>query len=208
MTRPTIRLLALLLILRVGHATTPALLQAQTIWVEGEKPARSTMSRHPWWYDQVKKNLLSGSDWISNWSDDKDGVAEYVIEVPVTGHYALWIRANPVGTRLAYLIGSGKWTPIDMTEGAIDTINVAADDKPDLRFLAWKKAGEIALTRGRHTISFRMSSENHHHGALDAFVFTTKPFLPSGTMRPGEAKGVLQPARHLALPARTRHLQP
>ena len=27
--------------------------------------------------DQVKWNLLSGSDWISNWSDDKDGVAEY-----------------------------------------------------------------------------------------------------------------------------------
>ena len=115
MKRPTIRLLALLLILRVGHATFPVLLQAQTIWVEGEKPARSTMSRHPWWYDQVKKNLLSGSDWISNWSDDKDGVAEYVIEVPATGHYTLWIRANPVGTRLAYLIDSGKWTPIDMT---------------------------------------------------------------------------------------------
>jgi hypothetical protein len=100
--RPTIRLLALLLILRVGHATTPALLQAQTIWVEGEKPARSTMSRHPWWYDQVN------------------------------------------------------------------------------------------LTRGRHTISFRMSSENHHHGALDAFVFTTKPFLPSGTTRQGETNGVLR----------------
>ncbi|MGO9813862.1 MAG: hypothetical protein ACLP53_24270 [Isosphaeraceae bacterium] len=79
MKRPTIRLLALLRILRVGHATIPALLQAQTIWVEGEKPARSTMSRHPWRYDQIKKNLLYGSDWISNWSDDKDGVAEYVI---------------------------------------------------------------------------------------------------------------------------------
>ena len=65
MTQPTIRLLALLLMLRMGNATTPALLQAQTIWVEGKKPARATMSWHPWWYDQVKKNLLSGSDWIS-----------------------------------------------------------------------------------------------------------------------------------------------
>ena len=33
-----------------------------------------------------------------------------------------------------------------------------------------------------------MSSENHHHGALDAFVLTTEPFLPSGTQRPGKAK--------------------
>ncbi len=78
-----------------------------------------------------------------------------------------------------------------LAAGAIDTVNVAADDKPDLRFLAWKNAGEIALTKGRHTIAFRMSSENHHHGALDAFVLTTKPFLPSGTMRPGEASGLV-----------------
>ena len=95
----------MVLIVPLAIALLPAPVPGQTIWVEGEKPARSTMSRHPWWYDQVKKNLLSGSDWISNWSDDKDGVAEYVIKGPVTGHYTLWIRANPVGTRLAYLIG-------------------------------------------------------------------------------------------------------
>ena len=173
-------------------ALLSAAVPAQTVWVEGEKPARATMTRHPWWYDKVKNNLLSGGDWISNWSDDTDGVAQYAFQVPAAGRYALWVRANPVGTRLAYMLDSGKWTSIDMAEGALDTVNVAADDKPDLRFLAWKKAGEISLTKGRHTISFRMSSENHHHGALDAFVLTTRPFLPSGTMRPGEAGGVAQ----------------
>ncbi len=150
------------------------------------------MSRHPWWYDQVKKNLLSGGDWISHWSDDRDGTIEYALQVPATAHYHFWIRANPVGTRLAYRMDSGAWTPIDMAENLLDTVNVAADDKPDLRFLAWKRVGDLALSRGRHTISFRMSSENHHHGAIDVFALTTRPFLPRGTARPEEAKGLVQ----------------
>ena len=46
-----------------------------------------------------------------------------------------------------------------MEAGAIDSVNVAADDKPDLRFLAWKKVGEVPLSRGRHTVAFRMSKK-------------------------------------------------
>ena len=57
------------------------------------------------------------------------------------------MRANPVGTRLTYMVERGKWTPIDMTADAIDTVNVAADDKPDLRFLAWKEVGELSRSR-------------------------------------------------------------
>ena len=57
--------------------------------------------------------MLSGSDWISNWSDDKDGVAE--VRHPGSGDGSLhaldqgktWL--DPV----AYPIDSGKWTPID-----------------------------------------------------------------------------------------------
>ena len=41
-------------------------LQAESVWIEGEKPVKSTMNRHPWWYDQVKKDQLSGGDWITN----------------------------------------------------------------------------------------------------------------------------------------------
>ena len=41
-------------------------LQAESVWIQGEKPVKSTMNRHPWWYDQVKKDQLSGGDWISN----------------------------------------------------------------------------------------------------------------------------------------------
>src|SRR5580704_7588009 len=47
-----------------------------TIWIEGENPTVNKMNRHPWWYDQVKRDQLSGGDLISNWSD-KPGEAEY-----------------------------------------------------------------------------------------------------------------------------------
>ena len=32
------------------------------IWVEGESPQSQSMTRHPWWYDKVKKDQLSGGD--------------------------------------------------------------------------------------------------------------------------------------------------
>jgi len=34
---------------------------AAWIWVEGENPTVNRMNRHPWWYDQVKKELFSGA---------------------------------------------------------------------------------------------------------------------------------------------------
>jgi len=61
---------------------SPGSALGQTIWVEGERPARSNMNRHPWWYDQVKKDQLSGGDWISNFSEEKEGEAEYTFDVP------------------------------------------------------------------------------------------------------------------------------
>jgi hypothetical protein len=160
---------------------------AQTIWREAEKPDHSTMNRHPWWYDKVKRDQLSGGDWISNFSEAKEGLADYQIEVPKAGRYTFWVRANPVSTKLSYALDRDDWTPIAMEKDSFDGVNVADDGKPDLRFLAWKKVGELSLTKGRHVVRFRMHSDNNHHGALDAFVLTTEPFQPSGTRKPGDA---------------------
>jgi hypothetical protein len=51
-------------------------LSAATVWQEGESPAASTMHRHPWWFDKVKQELLSGGDWISNFAKE-EGTADY-----------------------------------------------------------------------------------------------------------------------------------
>jgi hypothetical protein len=181
--RPLLIVIAALLL--SGNTTSAA-----TIWREGEKPDSQTMNRHPWWYDKVKTAELSGGDWISNFSKEKEGTAKYTIEAPQAGEYAFWVRANPVGTKLSYALDNGKETEIDFAE-AIDSKNIAEDGKLDIRFIAWASAGKLQLAKGKHTLTFRMHSDNSNHGGLDCFVLTTESFTPSGTKKPGEKEAAV-----------------
>ena len=156
------------------------------IWIEGEAPSESTMHRHPWWYDKVKRDALSGGDWISNFDKDHEGVATYKFDVPAPGDYTLWVRANPaVHARLSWQLGGGPWNEIDFKD-ARGTQNIAADNKPDLRFLAWTKAGRVPLRSGPHAIVWKIHSgaEFTNHGGIDCFVFTRIPFVPQGAQKP------------------------
>src|SRR5258708_38849911 len=108
----------------LGGLLLSAPLRASVIWTEAEKPMRSTMHRHPWWYDKVKTDQLSGGDFISNWSD-KPGEAEYAVEAPKAGEYAFWVRANPVGTKLSYQLNDGAWTAIDLAADKREDTNIA-----------------------------------------------------------------------------------
>ncbi len=58
---------------------TPIPANAAWIWVEGEKPAKAAVQRHPYWYDQVKRDQLSGGDFLSNWGD-RPGEASYRVQ--------------------------------------------------------------------------------------------------------------------------------
>lgn len=156
--------------------------RADWIWVEGEKPAKSTMHRHPYWYDQVKRGELSGGDLISNF-DDRSGEAAYRFHSRSAGPYELWARANPVQAKLSYRLNDGEWAAIDMA-GAREPTNIAADGKPDLRFVAWLRVGKVALKKGTNVIAFRMEGPNHNHGFLDCFVLIDEPFAPRGALKP------------------------
>jgi len=166
--------------------------EVHTIWQEGEKATQSNVKPHPWWYDKVKTGELSGGGWISNFSKEQEGTAEYRIEVPANGTYHFWVRANPTGTKLSYRLGTGAWTPIDTTR-AVDVINIAEDGKPDLRFIGWMNAGDLKLERGTATVAFKMNSENANHGGLDVFVLTTGSFTPAGKTKPGESGSAAAP---------------
>ncbi|MFW6189828.1 MAG: hypothetical protein ACOC7T_05270 [Planctomycetota bacterium] len=155
-----------------------------TIWREGESADVKSVTRHPWWYDKVKAEQLSEGEWISNWGNEPGTVA-YDLPVPEAGDYALWLRANPASAKLSYRVDAGDWRPVPLEE-AEDRINVAADEAVDLRFVGWVKAGRLRLEEGRHTLRFKMHSENNNHGAIDAFVLSTEPFTPHGTAKPAE----------------------
>src|SRR5947209_248140 len=160
--------------------------RASWIWVEGERPVKAAMNRHPFWYDQVKTDQLSGGGFISNWNESKAGEALYRVTAPEAGDYDFWVRANPVQARLAYKINDGPLSPIDLEKNQEGNTNIAADGKVDLRFIAWVRVGKVSLKKGANTVLFRMDSKNNNHGYLDCFVLANEPFSPRGIARPDE----------------------
>ena len=121
---------------------------------------------------------------ISNFHD-QPGEASYRFTAPLAGEYELWVRANPVQAKLSYRLNDGPLAPINVDKG-LESTNIAADGKPDLRFLAWAKAGKVSLKKGTNSIRFRMDSPNNNHGYLDCFVFANEPFTPRGAIKPDQ----------------------
>ena len=161
------------------------------LWVEGEAAKTRQVAPPHSWYNSIKKDLLSGGDWVSNFSD-KDGLVGYEVQVPKAATYTLWVRANPIGAALAWKIGDGPWKEVP-TGKAVDQVNLASDNRPDMRFIAWMNAGPVELQPGTVTITFKMHSGNMHHGGIDCFCLTTKPFTPNGARRPGQKLGLADP---------------
>ncbi|MCC5848859.1 MAG: hypothetical protein JJU29_12280, partial [Verrucomicrobia bacterium] len=160
------------------------------IWQEGQDfEAGSQVTRHPW-YSRVKTEPLSGGAFASHWSADQPGKLIYSFEAPQAGDHALWLRVNPQQSRMTFALNDAPAQSVPM-DRAMDRINIAADDKPDLRFLAWVPAGEFSLREGQNRIVFTLESDNHHHGMLDAFVFVREAFAPAGAAKPDQAHAAL-----------------
>lgn len=156
------------------------------IWVEGESTAQTNIRPHPWYSNDVKKDLLSGGNWIAHFDAAKPGAASYTFNAPAAGEYTFWIRANPTAAKLLYRLNADPEKSIDFA-GNIDNVNLATNNAPDLRFVAWTNVGKVPLRAGRNTLTFRMNSENSNHGAIDCFAFVTTRWRPSGILKPNES---------------------
>ena len=117
----------------------------------------------------MKKEQLSEGAWISNFTDQADGVASYTLNVPAETDYVLWVRANVIAALLSYQIDDGKPTEID-TSKAIDVVNIASDgtvNTPKSQAVTGflSKAGTVKL--GDLTINSRMEYGTLHVISLD-----------------------------------------
>ncbi len=166
---------------------------AESIWIEGEDAQTKQTTRHSW-YDQVKEGVLSGGNWISHFDARKQGLAGYVFDAPVADEYTFWLRANHVKSSLSYRLNGGQWQAIDLSRGQRGAMNIAADNKPDLRFISWSKVGSARLKAGENSLEFRMDSGPQNHGAIDCFCLTTDAWVPSGTTKPSVKAGSAGPA--------------
>ena len=157
------------------------------IWIEGENPTESNVNRHSW-YSGVDHSQLSGGNLLSHFDDNRAGEASYQFACKTAGDYELWLRTNPILSSLSFSLNGALSTSIDLQKGKRDEINIAADKKPDLRFLAWIKVGRVRLRQGGNRMLFHFNSEKHHHGYLDCFVFSATPILPRGALKPVESR--------------------
>ena len=155
-----------------------------SVWVEGEAPAKSSAQKHNW-YDAVKRDVLSGRDWLSHYGE-KPGECSYDIEIAEAGDYAFFARLNPVASEPKWRLDGGAWTAVT-TGTAQQQQNIAGDGKLDHRFIAWVKVGKLMLAKGKHEIAFRFEGGQSNSGGLDCFVLTTEKFVPQGTMKPGSS---------------------
>jgi hypothetical protein len=99
-----------------------------------------------------------------------------------------WLRANPLRSGLDWRLDGGDWQKVDFDSDARGRMNIASDNKPDMRYIAWVKPGKVKLTKGQHRIEFRSNNGKlQNHAAIDCFAFTRIPFVPSGKNRPSVA---------------------
>lgn len=160
---------------------------AGSVWVEGEAATKQSVRKNGW-YSSVKTEELSGGSFLAHWGGEA-GNAEYQVEIPEGGKHIVWLRANPVQATLKVRVGGGEWMVPNLKKNSHEQINIASDNKPDLRFVAWIKAGEVSLKKGAATVEVSFASVNHHHGMLDCFCLTTdRNWKPSMTLKPGEEK--------------------
>ncbi|MGY8642222.1 MAG: hypothetical protein ACKVJU_14155 [Verrucomicrobiales bacterium] len=160
----------------------------ETIWIEAEDAAEKSVQRNGW-YESLQVAEFSGEKFLAHWGN-APGTATYKVNIPATDTYTLWLRANPVGSKLNVRFDGGDWFNVNF-ERALreETINVASDNAPDLRFLGWVRAGVQKFDAGESEIEIKFNSGNNNHGVLDCFCLTTDgDWKPNRSLKPGEAK--------------------
>ena len=160
---------------------------AASIWIEAESAKFSTAEKHPWYHGEVKRDLLSGGDFVSNFGGKTVPEIAFEFDAPEAGEYTFLMRVNTIQAKLSVELNGGGKKEISL-KGAKEPTNIASDGKPDLRFIAWVDAGKVSLKKGGNSLKFFFESKNEFHGALDCFVFTNDEFSPRATVRPDQAE--------------------
>ena len=142
------------LALLLAAGLLPCRVPAATIWVEGEKPVRSTMNRHPWWYDQVKRDQLSGGDFISNLARDQSRRGRVRVHVP-RRRARTSSGSGPIPCRPSSRTSSttGPWTAIDLKQQSQRHRQHRGRQqaRPAVHRLD-QASGEVALRQGGNTV--------------------------------------------------------
>ena len=162
------------------------LVAGEAVWIEGEDATQHNFKKHGW-YDGVRKDMLSGREWLSHYRQGQPGEATYRFTVKEGGRYAWWLRCNVSLMTQHYRLDGGEWVEMDLTSDVRERLNLVA--KPDHRFIGWVKGGTFDLKPGEHAVTVRTTSKIANHGGIDCLCLVNFPWAPSGVQKPGAAAG-------------------
>jgi|GEM_PF-1902799 len=141
------------------------------------------------------RHLLSGSDWLTSShepvNEQNPLYAKYEITVPQDAAYTMYVRKFWFHGPFRWRFDGGEW----QTLGRDITL---LDDTFLRQFIGanWVSMGSVQLTEGTHSFEFELikdpESPTSYVSGMDAFLLTKQPFMPSGTLRPGEKSGLAE----------------
>ncbi len=162
------------------------------IWWEGEVPAETNFPKQSWFSPSTFKenaHLLSGGDWLSNSSkrDGEEAYAKYSVTVPTAGEYSFWVRKFWKHGPFKWRFGQDKWCTcgrdIALADNTYLKKHVCAN---------WVSLGKVKMKKGKQVFELRLLAEKGENltCGFDCFLLTTGPFLPNGSLKPGERSGL------------------
>ncbi len=171
-----------MLLLAVFVWGVPAIANAESIWIEGENPTQKTVTKHGW-YDKVRKDGMSGGEWLSHYDNRRPGIAKYTFSTESSGEFTFWWRGNVLLSEVAYQLNDGDFVTMSLRD---KRGQYQVSPTPDHRALAWVKAGSVNLKDGQNSLTIRFQSKVSNHGGTDAILFDNTGFVPSGIRKPNE----------------------
>lgn len=153
------------------------------VWWEAESAEKANFDpEHPF---IPKNDLLSGGEWIGVGKEhpSEKTFAEYTINVPETGEYRLYTRKFWKHGPFRYQFGDGEWTEVGRDIALMDSVSLQKHLSAN-----WVDLGSVHLEKG--STQFRIELlQNEGAAAFDAFLLSSEPFSPRGSLKPGEKYG-------------------
>jgi len=173
--------------LRAGGRTHICVVEGEAT-VETNFPTRS--DSRPTRFANIRNEVLSEGDWLTNGEDRAPGEAEpfaqYRVTVPADGTYQLYTRKFWKHGPFRWRFGADAWQTCGGDVALLDST-------PIRQFLEanWVRLGEVKLQAGDQTFELRLlAKEGQSKGAaFDAFVLMQSPFVPRGKLKPDSKSG-------------------
>ncbi len=139
-----------------------------------------------------QKSRVSNGVWLTSFKADRSFFLEYSVKIKADGSYTLWSRnfATPHGgTRTPYRwrFDDGKW--FDQKKNSGNAVNM---EKPIPKTtLKWIRLEDVELKAGTHRFRLEVTDPAAAAG-FDCFLLSRVPFVPNGTLKPGQKLGLAE----------------